>query len=47
MKLKALVRKEQISLERARRAMAGDWIAAFKSYVNIRNAGIESLEPVE
>jgi hypothetical protein len=47
MNLKALVCKEQITLERARRAMAGVWIAAFKSHVNIRDAGIELLQPVE
>jgi hypothetical protein len=47
MKLQALVCKEQITLERARRAMAGDWVAAFDSHVNIRDAGIELLQPVE
>jgi hypothetical protein len=45
-KLKALVCKGQITLERARRAIAVDWIAAFGSYVG-GDASVEVLEPVE
>ena len=44
MKLKALVCKGQISLEHARRAIAMDWIAAFKSYVT-GDTSIDVLVP--
>lgn len=46
-KLKAMVCRGAMSLERARRAIAVDWIAAFKSYVGAGDVGVELLEPVE
>ncbi len=46
-KLKALVCKGELTLERARRVIATDWIAAFKTYVNGADASVELLEPVE
>jgi hypothetical protein len=46
-KLKAMVCNGEITLERARRAIATDWIAAYKNYVNARDASVELLEPVD
>jgi hypothetical protein len=46
-KLKAMVCRGAISLERARRAIAVDWIAAFKSYVGAGDVGVELLESVD
>jgi hypothetical protein len=45
-KLKTLVCAGKITLERARRAIARDWIAAFSRYVG-GDASVEVLEPVE
>jgi hypothetical protein len=45
-KLKAMVCAGRLTLEAARRAIAVDWIAAFKSYVG-GDVGVEVLEPFE
>jgi hypothetical protein len=45
-KLKTMVCKGQITLERARKAFATDWIAAFKQFVS-GDAGLELLEPAD
>jgi hypothetical protein len=45
-KLKAMVCKGRITLERARRAIATNWIAAFKNYVG-GDASVEVLERAE
>jgi hypothetical protein len=45
-KLKVMVCAGQMTLERARRAIAVDWIAAFKDYVN-GDVSADVLESVE
>jgi hypothetical protein len=45
-KLKMMVCAGKITLERARLAIATDWIAAFKRYVSA-DARVEVLEPAE
>jgi hypothetical protein len=45
-RLKAMVCAGQMTLERARKALATDWIAAFKLYVS-GDASVEALEPFE
>ena len=46
-KLKALVCRGQLSLERARHAIATDWIAAYKTYVTPTDALSVLTEPVQ
>lgn len=46
-KLKTMVCKGQISLQRARHAIATDWVAAFKRYVSVRERDVELLQPVD